>query len=141
MRRSRVRSPSAPPIPHSPAAPQDVCWSPAIPSGFGGLFSPAGTSTRIQGKTMSTCTRRPALPSAAALSVSPLLFAPRAAAAGTRALQADPPISAARAKALRPLVHVTDLFRPHDDPDDHWDLATVYALARRGIHEIGRAHV
>jgi hypothetical protein len=28
-----------------------------------------------------------------------------------------------------PVLHVTDLYRPHDDPDDHWDLACVYALA------------
>jgi len=81
---------------------------------------------------MSTWTRRRALHGAAALSISPLLFDPKAAAAGTRALQADPPVSAARAQVSRPLVHVTDLFRPHDDPDDHWDLATVYALTRRG---------
>src|SRR4029077_17588575 len=32
----------------------------------------------------------------------------------------------------RPLVHTTDLYRPHGDPDDHWDLATAYALAWRG---------
>ncbi len=31
-----------------------------------------------------------------------------------------------------PVIHVTDLFRPHNDPDDHWDLACVYALACRG---------
>lgn len=31
-----------------------------------------------------------------------------------------------------PMLHVTDLFRPHMDPDDHWDLACVYALACRG---------
>ncbi len=31
-----------------------------------------------------------------------------------------------------PMIHVTDLFRPHDDPDDHWDLACVYALAFQG---------
>lgn len=28
-----------------------------------------------------------------------------------------------------PMIHVTDLFRPHWDPDDHWDLACVFALA------------
>ncbi|MCX6897234.1 MAG: nucleoside hydrolase [Verrucomicrobia bacterium] len=28
-----------------------------------------------------------------------------------------------------PTLHVSDLFRPHNDPDDHWDLATQYALA------------
>ena len=30
------------------------------------------------------------------------------------------------------MLHVTDLFRPHGDPDDHWDLACVYALAHQG---------
>ncbi len=35
-------------------------------------------------------------------------------------------------KTAVPLIHVTDLYRPHVDPDDHWDLACVYALARRG---------
>ena len=35
-----------------------------------------------------------------------------------------------------PTLHVTDLFRPHDDPDDHWDLATQYALARQGRIEL-----
>ena len=28
-----------------------------------------------------------------------------------------------------PYLHQTDLFHPHGDPDDHWDLATVFALA------------
>jgi hypothetical protein len=27
------------------------------------------------------------------------------------------------------VIHATDLFRPHCDPDDHWDLACVFALA------------
>ena len=31
-----------------------------------------------------------------------------------------------------PVLHATDLFRPHMDPDDHWDLACIYALAYRG---------
>jgi inosine-uridine nucleoside N-ribohydrolase len=31
-----------------------------------------------------------------------------------------------------PVLHATDLFRPHIDPDDHWDVACVYALAYRG---------
>lgn len=35
-----------------------------------------------------------------------------------------------------PVIHVTDLFRPHNDPDDHWDLATVYALAWQGRLEL-----
>jgi hypothetical protein len=30
------------------------------------------------------------------------------------------------------MVHCTDLFRPHNDPDDHWDLASVFALAHGG---------
>jgi len=30
------------------------------------------------------------------------------------------------------IIHQTDLFRPYNDPDDHWDLATVFALAARG---------
>ncbi len=37
-----------------------------------------------------------------------------------------------KVKKKTPVLHVTDLFRPHIDPDDHWDLACVYALARRG---------
>lgn len=32
-------------------------------------------------------------------------------------------------KGPPPVVHATDLFRPHCDPDDHWDLACVFALA------------
>lgn len=28
-----------------------------------------------------------------------------------------------------PLIHQTDLFRLHNDPDDHFDLACVYTLA------------
>jgi hypothetical protein len=32
-----------------------------------------------------------------------------------------------------PTLHQTDLFRPHADPDDHWDLACVYALAAHGL--------
>ncbi len=39
---------------------------------------------------------------------------------------------ACTAGPVRPLVHQTDLFHPHGDPDDHFDLATVYALAQRG---------
>jgi len=35
-----------------------------------------------------------------------------------------------------PVIHVTDLHRPHNDPDDHWDLACVYALAYRGDIEL-----
>ncbi|GHT20061.1 hypothetical protein FACS1894189_9000 [Planctomycetales bacterium] len=35
-----------------------------------------------------------------------------------------------------PLIHVTDLYHPHDDPDDHFDLACVYSLARQGIIDL-----
>ncbi|MBL7152864.1 MAG: nucleoside hydrolase [Phycisphaerae bacterium] len=35
-----------------------------------------------------------------------------------------------------PVLHVTDLFRPHVDPDDHWDLACMYALAHLGDIEL-----
>jgi len=34
------------------------------------------------------------------------------------------------------LIHLTDLYRPHADPDDHWDLASLYALAHQGRIEL-----
>lgn len=43
---------------------------------------------------------------------------------------------AERNKRPVPVVHITDLHRPHNDPDDHWDLACVYTLARRGDIEL-----
>ncbi|MBE3071441.1 MAG: hypothetical protein IMZ67_00565, partial [Acidobacteria bacterium] len=40
--------------------------------------------------------------------------------------RADPP------QVVPPaVIQVTDLYRPYADPDDHWDLASVYALALR----------
>ena len=36
------------------------------------------------------------------------------------------------AEGVPGLIHVTDLFHPHGDPDDHFDLACAYALAARG---------
>ena len=30
------------------------------------------------------------------------------------------------------VLHETDLFRPHEDPDDHYDLACQFALAKMG---------
>lgn len=36
------------------------------------------------------------------------------------------------------LVHMTDLFHPHEDPDDHYDLAVVFALHKLGFLELGR---
>jgi hypothetical protein len=58
-----------------------------------------------------------------------------AAAPWARALRADgaPPAPAEPELAL---IHATDLFRPHNDPDDHFDLATVYALAAQGRFEL-----
>lgn len=35
-----------------------------------------------------------------------------------------------------PILHQTDLFHPHEDPDDHWDLACVYALAHAGDFDL-----
>ena len=35
-----------------------------------------------------------------------------------------------------PLIHVTDLFHPHGDPDDHFDLAVAFALALRGAFDL-----
>jgi hypothetical protein len=32
-----------------------------------------------------------------------------------------------------PVIHCTDLFHPHDDPDDHFDLATLYAIPELDI--------
>jgi hypothetical protein len=43
-------------------------------------------------------------------------------ACGSRPKQAD---------ATIPVLHATDLYRPALDPDDHWDLACIYALAHR----------
>jgi hypothetical protein len=40
--------------------------------------------------------------------------------------------AASQSSAAVPMLHVTDLFRPHNDPDDHWDLACVYALVHQG---------
>jgi hypothetical protein len=39
-------------------------------------------------------------------------------------------------RARAAVVQVTDLFRPYADPDDHWDLACVYALALAGRIEL-----
>ncbi|NUN97021.1 MAG: nucleoside hydrolase [Candidatus Omnitrophica bacterium] len=30
------------------------------------------------------------------------------------------------------MIHHTDLYHPHNDPDDHWDLASLYGLMARG---------
>ncbi len=36
--------------------------------------------------------------------------------------------AARAAEGKLPLIHSTDLLHPHDDPDDHFDLATLFAL-------------
>jgi len=35
-----------------------------------------------------------------------------------------------------PVIYCTDLFHPHDDPDDHFDLATLFALAELEVKAI-----
>jgi hypothetical protein len=35
-----------------------------------------------------------------------------------------------------PVIYCTDLFHPHDDPDDHFDLAALYALAELDVKGI-----
>jgi len=35
-----------------------------------------------------------------------------------------------------PVIHCTDLFHPHGDPDDHFDLATIFALAYQGLIDL-----
>ena len=47
-----------------------------------------------------------------------------------------PAVRGASSKAKFAVIHVTDLFRPHADPDDHFDLATVFALAAQGRFEL-----
>lgn len=54
------------------------------------------------------------------------------AVAGPVARAAQPQAVAAGA----PLIHVTDLFHPHGDPDDHFDLAVAYALTLRGAVDL-----
>ncbi len=67
------------------------------------------------------------------LSRRALLASSATAAAGLFATRARTGAPAAAAAGSRiAMLHVTDLFRPHVDPDDHWDLACVYALAHLG---------
>jgi hypothetical protein len=54
-----------------------------------------------------------------------------------------PSASKARASGVPPgavtkraLIHATDLFRPHADPDDHFDLACAFSLAVQGLVEL-----
>jgi len=61
-----------------------------------------------------------------------------AALATAAAAAARQPASGASgdASAPIPMIHATDLYRPYNDPDDHWDLACVYALAQRGAFDL-----
>ena len=63
-----------------------------------------------------------------------LTSAPPAAPGAERASRgaAERPRAPASKPAKTPMIHVTDLYHPHGDPDDHWDLACVYALACAG---------
>ena len=48
------------------------------------------------------------------------------------------PVAADGAEPKRrvPMVYATDLFHPHDDPDDHFDLATVLAMPELDVKAI-----
>src|SRR5512143_855984 len=60
-----------------------------------------------------------------------------AALASGWGLGLEPPRTEGKtAGAPNGLIHCTDLFRPHADPDDHFDLATVFALAAQGRFEL-----
>jgi hypothetical protein len=67
----------------------------------------------------------------AALVLGGLAMAAAAAGGGRADAHAE-----AKAPRKAPLIHVTDLYHPHGDPDDHWDLACVYALARAGRFDL-----
>ena len=43
---------------------------------------------------------------------------------------------AAEATRSVPVIYCTDLFHPHDDPDDHFDLATLYAMPELDIKAV-----
>jgi len=61
-----------------------------------------------------------------------LLAGPTTSPGGQREQEASKPPAGERPL----LVVATDLYRPHDDPDDHWDLATAYALAQQNLVEL-----
>jgi hypothetical protein len=60
------------------------------------------------------------------------LLAAGAAASLAACCERTAPAAEPVRKSKVAMIHVTDLFRPHADPDDHWDLACVYSLAQRG---------
>lgn len=55
----------------------------------------------------------------ASIAAQLVLLSVQAALAAAPAIPASPSV---------PVIYCTDLFHPHDDPDDHFDLATLYAL-------------
>ena len=61
------------------------------------------------------------------------LFAAMVLAVGGGWATAGAPAEAGRAV---PVIYCTDLFHPHDDPDDHFDLATLYAMPELDIKGI-----
>ena len=46
------------------------------------------------------------------------------------------PIVGDSVQSIQPVILVSDLMRPFDDPDDHWDLATAFALAYSGAIDL-----
>jgi len=60
-------------------------------------------------------------------------FLGKTAAVGIAAISANAAFGKkSNSRGKIPVLHATDLFRPHVDPDDHWDLACMYALAHLG---------
>lgn len=41
-----------------------------------------------------------------------------------------------KSEIIQPVILVSDLMRPYDDPDDHWDLANAFALAYIGAIDL-----
>lgn len=46
------------------------------------------------------------------------------------------PLAADQKSRKVPVIYCTDLFHPHDDPDDHFDLATLYAIEELDVRAI-----
>ncbi|MBP9987775.1 MAG: hypothetical protein KBT44_07640 [Bacteroidales bacterium] len=46
------------------------------------------------------------------------------------------PADAGAGQSSVPVIHITDLTRPHGDPDDHWDAATQFALNKKGLIDL-----
>lgn len=44
--------------------------------------------------------------------------------------------SAVSSRPATPVIYTADLFHPYADPDDHWDIATIYALAEQNIIDL-----